>query len=309
MRNAVVIKTHFCNEQIVSCYERLRTECPPDFDVFIALNSEDSSTQLKRCGAVIEEKSLFLCNRETLLRLPYPEKCRRDGWKLNPGNTDLIMLAFIREHPDFDYYWGIEYDVHFVGNWSTLMERFRDSPADLLTTTIYRHSRTPMRNLRTPPFKSPKGQEYSREKLLKCFLPIYRLSRRGAAVIHEAYCDGCGGHYEVTWATILEHSGLALEDFGGDGSWVRPENRNRFYFNTPSTPSLSPGTFVYRWVFEAVPSRTNTLWHPVKPAGAVKWYSEPGNRTVAGMLRLAKQYISRLVIGAWFMFRWRPLKD
>jgi hypothetical protein len=309
MRNAVVIKTHFLNEYLVAYYERLKQECSLGFEIFIALNCEDFSAHGDKYNTLIESGVISLCNNNILLRFPYPEKCRREHWKLNPGNTDLIMLHFISEHPDYDYYWGIEYDVHYEGKWSFLMDAFSKSSADLLTTTIYRHMKTPGRNLATPPFISPTNRVYRSEALIKSFLPIYRLSKRGAQEIHNAYCDGCGGHYEITWPTILYNSGFVLEDIGGNGPWVQPENLNRFYFNTPRTPSLSPGTFVFRWAFKAVPHQANILWHPVKPSGAFRWYSEADRSFARWVTVSAKRLISWFVIRAWLLTRWRNLKD
>jgi hypothetical protein len=218
------------------------------------------------------------------------------------------MLRFILEHQEYDYYWGIEYDVHFEGKWSTFMERFRTSSADLIATTICKHSEIPRKNL-NPVFRSPASHHFDEERWIKAFLPIYRLSKRGAEAIHNAYRDGCGGHYELTWATIIEHAGLELEDIGGDGAWVRPENRNRFYFNTPRTWSRSPGTFVFRPPFRTVLHRRNTLWHPVKPVGIHGWFSEPERQGVRRIITTVKQYVSKIVVRAWFFARWRPLKD
>jgi hypothetical protein len=64
--------------------------------------------------------------------------------------------------------------------------------------------------------------------------------------------------------TLLSRAGFELEDIGGNGSFTKPGNINRFYQNTPISDSYAPGTFVFRPVRNAPGSKSNTLWHPVK---------------------------------------------
>jgi len=253
-------------------------------------------------------EAFFLCGNESFLALPYPTKCAREGWRLIPGNADLITLLFAVRRPDYDHYWGIEYDVHYEGDWSDFFAHFAASPADLLTTTIHWQRETPAKTLPSPPFRSPSLAEYRQPDRLWAFLAIYRISRRGVAAIDAAYRAGGGGHHELTWPTIIAHAGLVLEDIGGNGAWVRPENVNRFYFNRKSSYSMSPGTFVFRPVLRRVLKRPNTLWHPLKPKGQTPWHLP----AIAGnparlLIEAVKPVVHRLAIRAWFALRWNPL--
>jgi hypothetical protein len=56
-----------------------------------------------------------------------------------------------------------------------------------------------------------------------------------------------------------------LEDIGGNGEFVRPENVNRFYTNTPLDEDHAPGSMVFRPARSWTGARRNMLWHPVKP--------------------------------------------
>src|ERR1700687_74138 len=40
------------------------------------------------------------------------------GTKIVPGNEHLAVLDFYKAHPNFEYYWFIEYDVVFSGTWT-----------------------------------------------------------------------------------------------------------------------------------------------------------------------------------------------
>ena len=251
-------------------------------------------------------EAFFLASDARLLRLPYPTKCAPAGWRINPGNADLIPLSFGYERPEFDRIWGIEYDVHYEGDWSVFFDHFEASDAALLTTTLYRES--PWRIPR-PPSRSPSFQHYDEKRWIRAFLPIFRLDRRGWEAIDAAYRAGCGGHNELTWPTILDHAGLPLEDIGGDGGWVRPGNRNRFYFNTPRTFSMSPGTFVFRPPLQrAMLHRENTLWHPVKPSNVRNWYPTVfGGGKLKNLVEAVKPYLHQFMIWWWFLTEWRPL--
>jgi hypothetical protein len=83
----------------------------------------------------------------------------------------------------------------------------------------------------------------------------------------QAYRLGWSGHCEATWPTIINLAGLKLEDIGGDGEFVAPGNHNRFYTNTLSSPTLAPGSLVFRPARCWLGSQRNKLWHPVKPLG------------------------------------------
>ncbi|MFW5697957.1 MAG: hypothetical protein ACOCX1_05320, partial [Fimbriimonadaceae bacterium] len=101
-----------------------------------------------------------------------------------------------------------------------------------------------------------------------------------------AMAEGWDGIYEVVWPTVLHNAGLTIEDFGGDGRFVRPENINRYYTSTPEGVGLSPGTFVYRPMFRKVPNGSrDMLWHPVKK----HWRNHPVVNAVRPLAKIVKK--------------------
>ena len=62
----------------------------------------------------------------------------------------------------------------------------------------------------------------------------------------------------------MSHYGLSLEDIGGQGEFVREGNLNRFYENTPTVKSMSPGTFVCPPAHPIDVALPNRLYHPIK---------------------------------------------
>lgn len=309
MSCAILLQTHFYDDTIGAAYERLKREAPGGAAVFIALNCGKGPERIPEAAAHLPREAFFLCSDKSLLSLPYPVKCAPEGWRLNPGNTDLISLLFLARNPQYAQLWAIEYDVHYEGDWGRFFAHFAQSPADLLTTTIYCQRETPRKELK-PPFRSPAFATYPEAERLRAFLPIFRLSRDGFAAIDAAYRAGAGGHYELTWPTILDRSGLVLEDIGGDGAWVRPENVDRFYFNTKASFSMQPGTFVFRPGFTRVLARPDTLWHPVKPAGVRPWdkASRAGPSGLRRLVERLKPHVNRVLVRRWLATRWNPLR-
>lgn len=179
-----------------------------------------------------------------------------------PDNVELPVLLFHKAHPEYAYIWTIEYDVRFTGNWDRLFGHFEASDADLLGTTLTYYDEIPAWH--HWPSLDVTWKDIHPESYLRGFFPIYRLSHRALRQLDSDYRDGVSGHFECLIPTLLRHAALKIEDIGGDGPFVKPENRNRFYRNTPLRGPLSPGTFVYRPVMHRPGKERNMLWHPVK---------------------------------------------
>jgi hypothetical protein len=295
---AVVVLSHMLNAHVLKSFSRLRAQAPQGYDLFLALNLGEKQPLPPEENEPVRD-ALFLFNTEALLALPYPAKCRREGWSL-PGNEDLNFLIFRAAHPDYDYYWGIEYDVHYEGDWRFLFDRFAPSPADLIGTTLYQASKTPGKIL-TPPLREADGREYDLAQAVRGLYPIFRLSGRAARTIDEAYRSGIGGHYELAWGAICKRKGLVIEDFGGNGEFVRLHNRNAFYFNTPRSWSLSPGNFVFRPAFTKAMPYENSLWHPVKPDNIYNWFSlKVKGGLIKNVIEMIKPIVWKIGIWGWF---------
>ncbi len=311
---AIILVTHFVNDAILALFERLRSQVPQGHDVFLAVNC-DGEPLSPPTGSEAVGDSLFLCNSASLLALGYPGKCNPEGsdgkgWTLLPANVDLITVSFHQRHPGYDYYWGVEYDVHYEGNWGFLLRRFATSDADLLGTTLYCAAEAP-RKLLDPPLVLADGTRPSLDDIVRGFYPLFRLSNRFLRVLDQEYQRGWHGHYELTWGTIANRNGLAIEDIGGSGSYVKSHNRDMFYFNTFYTQSLSPGTFVFRPAHTKIHRRENTLWHPVKPAGTYfNWV--PLHLDVWEMLHPREWFnplLRKAMVELWFRYRWRKAES
>ena len=304
MRDCIAFVSHIASAPVLGVFDRLCDEIPQDFDIRFVLSSE--SPVAPEAATALGER-LHPVNREALFELGYTQKCQATDWEM-AGNLDLVFLDFAARFPQYDRIWFVEYDVHWEGRWSVLFERFRESDADVLATIIHRVADAPhkLRALSYPRMVVPAGRKWDDDHLLKAFLPICRLSRAALQALHDLYDEGFGGHYEVMVPSSAARAGLRIEDIGGCGSYVRAENRNRFYFAQPKTSTHSPGSFVFRPEPKVLP-RLNTLWHPVKPGVVPLWHPlRLGGSPMKLLLERVKPKLWRVATRIWFATRWRP---
>jgi hypothetical protein len=186
------------------------------------------------------------------------------GDKLIPGNVHLVALDFYCNHPGFKYYWFIEYDVVFTGNWSTLfMSTERDS-ADLLAAhirTLTEEPKWPWWNTLDLP-----GCPMARPLWLRAFFPVYRISSEGLRAVNECVKSGWSGHFEGLVPCAVHSASLSISDLGGAGRQTPKDRRHRFYssFSSNAGKFLNAGTLRHRPPHYFPRLRRNTIFHPVK---------------------------------------------
>jgi hypothetical protein len=269
-KTAVLVLSHVLDKYVSAALQEIKEECAEQYDVvFLCDNSIGAFDSYKN------DRDYFLFTMDDLKSLDYPGKSavvyRKENRKANPyhknfnfvpGSTDLPVLHYYGNNPGYDYYWIVEYDVRYSGSWRDFFSGFANSEADLLGTTLTRYRDVP--DWFHWPSLDLLDRPARQDTYLRGFFPVYRLSNRALARLDRDYRTGVKGHYECLVPTVLFRAGLTIEDVGGDGEFVRPENRNRFYRNTPAAKTLSPGSFVFRPVMARAGKEENILWHPVK---------------------------------------------
>lgn len=291
-REAVLLMTHFIDDAIVALYRRLKAESGGR-DTFVLLNKTDD---VNPGYPVPADVAVFGFTGADLRDLGYPFKGRR----IRDKDIELFSFTFWKRRPDYDRIWVVEYDVVFTGRWGDLFDAFAHNDAGLLATSVHRHATNPNWP-NWPSVRTPAGPP-DLSRLVRAFMPLYRMSREAYEVLDVAYANGWEGFYEGIVPAILMEAGLAVEDIGGDGAFVKPGNRNRFYTSTPSDNTLSPGSFVFRPVHSEPGPEPGRLWHPVKPPShQVGWPIQRRQQIVhrarvmarTGMARLSQMLSSR----------------
>ncbi len=202
----------------------------------------------------------YIIDEKHLLDLGYYQP----KFSLVPGSNHFCLLRFAREY-DYDFYWHIEYDVRFSGTWSNFFDYFSESDDDFLSSHIRRYAQEPEWFWWTHIIHAHAYEHIPKDKCLRSFNPVYRVSRNAVQYIDKMHQAGWYGHHEVLFPTLLHHKGLKIRDFGGTGNFVSLEDKNKFYIDSAGS-DLSDGTMrfgnshVFLWN-----KPKDKLIHPVKP--------------------------------------------
>lgn len=284
MRTTVILfQIHYFDRWAEKAFRELRAHARPYHEFVVLMHLPP--------GAPVPERVMryphHVVRTPELRALPYPAKVGGAAWDLwHDGHTDLITLHYWRAHPSHHRYWVIEYDVRYSSPWRSFFDGFEEDGSDLLAPVILRRRDGPDWVF-WPSLAAP-DETLDDERTLRSFMPIFRASGRLISAVDQAYRAGWGGHLECTWATIAAVRGFDVADLGGEGEFVSPRNRGRFYHASPHDMYLAPGTMVFKPVFHRVGSRPNMLWHPVKPFWPMVEARKAllaGRSNVAGLLR------------------------
>lgn len=208
----------------------------------------------------IEGTNFFQFNESIVREMDFPAI----GDSLVPGNVYFPVFSYIQQQespPDF--YWIIEYDVRFTGRWAMLFDHYAKYDADLITSHIRGYPQEPdwyWWEMNHPQENIPK------EKRLRSFSPIYRISHRAYQFLRKKLESGWCGHYEVTFPTLLHHNGFKLLDLAGNGKFYNSD-RNFSLTRSDREGALLTGTMKYRPAMKKPGFRINKLYHPVKEDG------------------------------------------
>lgn len=241
--HAFLIATHQLNRNVQQLYETV-LKATPGMGATCILYHEKNEKPLPQ-----SKYSIHTFTDAILTDLHYTPIAST----LIPGSNHFSLLQYYLQHPQYDYYWYIENDVQFTGDWAGFFNAFRDYPSAMATTQIERYADNPSwpwwHTLHHPINKLPQEQQ------LKSFNPVYRLSNNALQFIHQALLNDWRGHHEVLLPSLLYNNNFSLMDFGGTGRFVPPGFRNQFY---------TWQTFRWRPIFKTAGTQHNKLYHPVK---------------------------------------------
>lgn len=194
--------------------------------------------------------------------LGYPNKGlnQQRQFSLKPGNCDLPIIMFAQQFSNYEYVYVMEDDVEYTGDIATLLSELAKDNADLLCTHLHDcPSKWDYKDAFTSQIDS------SGDKLKLCFLPFFRISKRGLTFIHDAYKEGLYGHHEIVWPYVLLQQGMKVQDIGGDNLYTSPEYIDKYYQGKVDSTGRKNGTFTPTPPKLKAGAQKNTLYHPIKP--------------------------------------------
>jgi hypothetical protein len=253
---------HFYTKEIVTEFEKIKN-ATRNLGVSLILYHRKSP------GCVDHRKlkqPYYLFTDSKLSSLEYPTLV---GKRLVPGSCHFPLIQFSKKH-FFQYYWFIEYDVRFTGNWQDFFLYFEQANEDFLSSHIRRYSDE--KDWSWWPTLWHPNKKIETSKMLRSFNPIYRISYAALHYIDSMHKKGWIGHNEVLYPTLLNLEGFKLRDFGGSGEFVLPKDKNRFYLESYSHPLIN-GTMraINPHDLQISDEPKNKLVHPVKPGQKNLW--------------------------------------
>ncbi len=258
-RLAILYLTHQWGPVHVRRYRRLQEETRTVADCFVLFQAAGGETERKfapDCKVHAFDPAALPAT------LGYPYLTKRG---IVPGCPHYPLVDFCRQH-SYPYYWLIENDVEFSGNWNRLVSACAQDPADLVAAHVVPHEADPgwiwWRSL-----AAPQRRPLDPAKLLRAFFPVYRISRQGLSYIDCMLQSGWRGHYEALIPTLLGAAGMSIRDiqhFGPLYLGTRQDPPHEVqHLDQLSTlrwrPPVSREEFVRRF-------RSDVIFHPIKQA-------------------------------------------
>ena len=185
--------------------------------------------------------------------------------RMVPGSPHLPLVLLSRK-VSHRWFWFVEDDVMFTGDWANLMRMFEADTSDLLCSHVagYRKDNEDWDWWQTlkAPADALRGSDPV-SLVAKGFLPIYRISARALAKILSYQRDGWAGHFEVLIPTVLRHAGFPVKDLNrATPARVYAEGKGRSDDGRGPLASLRFRPIVSREEIEA--SKEPLIFHPVK---------------------------------------------
>lgn len=256
-KSVLLLSAHRVDKFLTKNYFRLKHAFSNYGDVFVLLHWEDSKNPFFDIDGI----AYIPFSVEDLNKLEYTPLYET----IVPGSSHFALLWFYQLHPDYEYYWNIEYDVEFTGDWRLLFDAFQNIEADFIATHIEHFAENPGWYW----WNSYQGVSLHipLQKRIRSFNPIYRISWQALHFMHHFKKAGNCGHYELVLPTALYYSNFSLLDFGGKGSFTLTGYEERFYYvDACSVAPFYLGTMRHKPNFNlnVLSNVPNKLFHPVK---------------------------------------------
>lgn len=236
MKQCILMLTHIMNKDVWDRFKKLKTETSSIADCFLYCSNNN------------DVKSAF----SKLINTGY----NPISDTIVPGSPWYSLAQFYLDHKDYDYYWYVEYDAVFNGNWNDFFLDFSDEEADLVASYIELYDD----NRNWCWWDIEVNMPYELKDRVKSFNPVMRLSNKALKFLDAQCSTGISGHYEVLIPTVLYNNGFELLDFGGEGRFTPKKFINKYY-----TCKIKPYNYwhiVGYTTDELV--MPNMLYHPIK---------------------------------------------
>ncbi|MBD0258518.1 MAG: DUF3405 domain-containing protein, partial [Cytophagales bacterium] len=133
-KQAFLLLTAKATPTITDFYQTLREATSHLGDAFVLYHQQEQELPGK-----LEKVHHFAFDESKLSELNFVPI----GFRVVPGNTHFPLFAFLDMNPGYDYYWVIEDDVRFSGDWKYFFDSFSAVDKDFLTSHIRTSAQEP----------------------------------------------------------------------------------------------------------------------------------------------------------------------
>jgi hypothetical protein len=267
MKCAVLFASHILSPSTLKTYAKIKHAVGNQCDVYWICDNPSAQHRLTYLPV-----QFFSITEGIMASWQYA----MNGRDIVPGNCHIPMLAFAQENP-YDFYWFVEYDVRFTGNWRSVFDLTWSSEADLIAACV------------EDPFDDSSWHHWPSvnlpySKLARSFNPLYRVTHRVLDQVISLLSEGYWAHNEALIASVCLNQGWLIQDLNDLA--IKILGRHIY------TPDLDEdGTFGYRPVrFTSLTGKRGMLFHPVKP---LNWFVD-------------RSGVRRGLLDAWHAWRGNP---
>ncbi|MCL5990580.1 MAG: DUF3405 domain-containing protein [Bacteroidetes bacterium] len=164
-------------------------------------------------------------------------------------NPEIANILFWKEHPEYEHYWYIEYDVFFNGIWKDFFSYYDNSDEDLLCPHLAHY---PFSWWKKSQLETHLPVRMSEDCIFRFFGCIARYSNKLLDVLDTEYLQGNIGFYELIVPSLCALNGLKLSDL----------NKEDLMVYTPLT--LGGANLQRMWNQKFVDECKNMLFHPIR---------------------------------------------
>jgi len=204
-RRCVVLLSGTLNDTTVVRYRALCADVDRQIDIVLVLTDA-----LGMAANALGLENVEILQPDDIYLNAYGEKSK--ARRIVPGNTGLVMLAFLRRRPWYDHVWMVEDDVFFPHGFEPLLRIDAASDADLILATGPHIRKQCESWFHWKSFKPGKGAEHLQDtEAAHGLFCMARYSAPLLAAVDRAYRDGWTGHHEATVTSIARWSGLKVD--------------------------------------------------------------------------------------------------
>lgn len=236
---AVCLNTHFLNGEIYNRFNTLKENVSPGFDFYIVCNNElkvDNNLEIKDNIFYYSSKDLRDCGYKLISPVPIFHRAKSVMWV----NGSLMPInLFHKIKPEYDYYWSIEYDVIFNGEWKYFFETAHKEDWDFCTSHIKKADKSWWwYDDILIPYNAVKIWRVDEPKRYQSLNTICAFSNEFLKYLNKLYLVGYFGNCEQTLPTAAVNNNMKMVDLAQLGLCTFESNNWQKYYKNIDIKNL-----------------------------------------------------------------------